>query len=423
MKPLLIYNLFPRLYKNTREWEKSVDKIIEMGFNSIFLNPFHYTGFSGSLYAVKDYYKYNDLFFTPDKSPEDQLADFLRHCNQKKINVFMDLVVNHTSKDSVLVERHRDWYVLDEKNELVSPGAWDNGIYVTWGDLAELDIENSPDKDNLWKYMLDVCLYYLRLGFTGFRCDAAYQIDDEFWEYLITNVRKEKKDVIFLAETLGCTPVQIQALSSCGFDYIFNSSKWWNYEDEWCLEQYDMNRINAPSISFPETHDTERLMLEVNENEKIFLQKLYFTAIFSKGFMIPTGFEYGFKKRMNVVTMTYHEWEHTKTDYSGYIKNILSIKQSLRPLSEESSVEVIAQPNNVFCFIKEWEDERVLVCINKDHIKSQEIYFENLEELLKTDSIKDYSPENRMDGFLKSLNIKLLPSELKIIAGERYYKI
>ena len=33
-----------------------------MGFNAVYINPFHYPGFSGSLYAVKDYYRLNPLF-------------------------------------------------------------------------------------------------------------------------------------------------------------------------------------------------------------------------------------------------------------------------------------------------------------------------------------------------------------------------
>ncbi len=33
-----------------------------MGFNAVYINPFHYPGFSGSLYAVKDYYRLNPRF-------------------------------------------------------------------------------------------------------------------------------------------------------------------------------------------------------------------------------------------------------------------------------------------------------------------------------------------------------------------------
>ena len=44
-----------------------------MGFNWIFLNPIHYPGFSGSLYAVKDYYALNPLFVTAPGTAADVL--------------------------------------------------------------------------------------------------------------------------------------------------------------------------------------------------------------------------------------------------------------------------------------------------------------------------------------------------------------
>ncbi len=421
IKSLYIYNLFPKLYKNVNEWIKNLDHIANMGFNAVYINPFHYSGFSGSLYALKDYYTYNPNFFTNKKSHEEQLRDFLDGCKEKNILPIMDLVVNHTSIDSPLIKEHKDWYVLDNNGDVKRPGAWENGQFVTWGDLATFDLENSPDKKNLWKYLLDMCFHYIKLGFKGFRCDAAYQVSHDFWHYLISNVKKEFNEIFFLAETLGCTPVQIQALANCGFDYIFNSSKWWNFNDSWCLEQYNMTRLIAPSISFPETHDTLRLMDEVKDNEIAFKQRLYFEAIFSKGFMITSGFEFGFKKRLNSVTTTPTDWENTGKDYSKIIKNILSIKAKLRPLDEESPILIVDQANwmNVFCFIKEWECEKVLLILNKDITYSQNVSLPNLENILQTDNIVDYSPEDRISGYIKSLNITLKPGELKIFAKEK----
>ena len=172
MKPLYIYNLFPKLYKNIGDWSKQIKNISNMGFNSIYINPFHYPGFSGSLYAPKDYYQFNPNFFTSKSTPEEQLSNFINQCAEKNIDVIMDLVINHTSIDSPLIEKHKNWYLL-ENGDVKRPGAWENGKYITWGDLATFDIENSPDRDNLWHYLLEVCKYYLKLGVSAFRCVAS----------------------------------------------------------------------------------------------------------------------------------------------------------------------------------------------------------------------------------------------------------
>jgi starch synthase (maltosyl-transferring) len=421
LRPLYIYNIFPRLFKNIKNWNENLDRIKDMGFNCIFINSILLPGFSGSIYAVKDHYKYNESFFEKNKSFEEQLKNFISNCKSKNLEIIIDLIINHTSKDSNLTNEHKNWYKLDENDELITPGVWQDGKMIKWNDLAVFDIDNSTDKKNLWDYLLNIGRHFLKLGFTGFRCDAAYQVSSEFWEFLILTLKKEFKDTIFLAETLGCTPGHIQSLANCGFDYIYNSSKWWDFKEDWCLEQYDLNRNIASSISFPETHDTERLMADVKGNTKIFLQRLYFAAIFSKGFMIPSGFEYGFEKKLDVVSTTSDDWEKTGNDYSSMIKKILDIKKSLIPLKEESSIEVIPQINKVFVFIKEWENKKVLICINKDIKNKQKLKIENLEELLNVNKIKDYSPENRIEGYISNLEINLEPAELKIFASENYY--
>ena len=313
MKTILIYNIFPKLYKNIGEWEKELDKIVDMGFNSIYLNPLQYSGFSGSMYAIKDYYKYNPIFFKTDNH-ENEIKEFISICKKKNLLVFMDLVVDHTSIDCELIKDHKNWYFLDDKGDVKRPGAWENGRYITWGDLAALNLEASEDRDSLWEYLLDMCIHSIKLGFDGFRCDAAYLIPNVFWTYLISNIKKDFDHVYFLAETLGCTPSRIQLISKAGFDYTFNSSKWWNYNEPWCLEQYALNRLTGDSISFPDSHDTTRLMEECNGNENQFLQRLYFETIFSKGFMITSGLEYGFKKKLNVVDTSYNDWENTGLD-------------------------------------------------------------------------------------------------------------
>ncbi len=63
--PPLVYNLFPRLVGPATRWPEHAARAAEMGFNWLYLNPWHYPGFSGSLYAVKEYGRLNPLFLPP----------------------------------------------------------------------------------------------------------------------------------------------------------------------------------------------------------------------------------------------------------------------------------------------------------------------------------------------------------------------
>ena len=50
----IIYNLFPRLVGPADRWPDHAARAAAMGFNWLYLNPWHYPGFSGSLYAPKE---------------------------------------------------------------------------------------------------------------------------------------------------------------------------------------------------------------------------------------------------------------------------------------------------------------------------------------------------------------------------------
>ena len=58
----LIYNLFPRHFAAIDEWAGILPHARDLGFTAVFVNPFHETGFSGSLYSIKDYFRLNPLF-------------------------------------------------------------------------------------------------------------------------------------------------------------------------------------------------------------------------------------------------------------------------------------------------------------------------------------------------------------------------
>ena len=89
----------------------------------------------------------------------------------------------------------------------------------------------------------------LRLGFDGFRCDAAYKVNKDLWIYLINTAKTKKKDVVFFAESLGCSMEDTLSLIEAGFDYVASSAKWWDYESEWFIEQYDLAREKSKQIA------------------------------------------------------------------------------------------------------------------------------------------------------------------------------
>ncbi len=343
-----IYNLFPLLAGpiegEGRDWHSHLPRIAAMRFDWILLNPFHYPGFSGSLYAIKDPYRLHPVVQGESgKSPDRLFGGFVSAAGGHGFKVMMDLVVNHSSRDADLAEAHPDWYLRDAYGALVSPGAIDpaDAREVTvWGDLAELDYQTPEARDGLIRYWSDYLRHYIALGVKGWRCDAAYQVPAAVWTALISAARADDPDMLFVAETLGATIEQVEALEQAGFDLLYNSAKWWDFEAPWLLEQYEQFRHIAPSVAFPESHDTERLAVELGdadagELEAHYRQRYLFAAVFSAGVMMPMGYEYGFARRLDVVQTRPEAWEEPQFDLGPFIAEVNGIKEECPSLGGE----------------------------------------------------------------------------------------
>jgi starch synthase (maltosyl-transferring) len=381
VKPPIIYNLFPRLVGSISRWPDHARRAADMGFNWIFVNPWHYPGFSGSLYAPREFDRLNPLFLptgVADVSLEP-LHDFNRTARELGLSVMMDLVLNHTSKDSPLARAHPSWFKWGPDGELVSPFAVDPDDprkVTVWGDLAEVDNEGSADRSGLWSFWGDMVEQALELGFSGFRCDAAYMVPSALWRFLIERARSHRADVLFFAETLGATEPRVLDLADSGLDFFFNSSKWWNFRDTWALDQHRLYGRIAPSISFPESHDTPRLAQVTGADEAVQKQRYAFAAAFSAGVMMPIGYEFGFRRQLNVVTTMPADWERRTFDLRSFIWRVNSLKTKHPSLRGEGRLRPLRPLDDDVLVLErrvDGEEGAAYVIVNKDSSRAASV--------------------------------------------------
>jgi starch synthase (maltosyl-transferring) len=396
-----------------------------MGFNLLYVNPWHQPGFSGSLYAVRDYDLINNALLPPDHDGDDTalLRTFAEEADGAGLGLVMDLVVNHTARDSPLVAAHASWYRRDERGAVISPSVSDpaDASKVTvWGDLAEIDNARSPDREGLWRFWESVVDGALELGVSGFRCDAAYKVPLELWRRLIGRARAARPDAIFLAETLGARLDEIHALAGAGFDYFYNSSKWWNFVDRWALDQHEQFRRIAPSISFPESHDTARLAAETGGNEAVQRLRYAFAAVFSAGIQITIGYEYGFRRSTHVVETRPASWERKRFDLTRMITGVNALKRSAPLLRGEGVLRsLLAQPGGgVVILERTSEDRRArgLIVINTHWTEPRRVA---LAPYRPAGMARTLTSDNPDRVFPVTSTLELGPAELVLIADGR----
>src|SRR5262245_10411416 len=377
----IIYTVFPTLVGPPDRWPAHAKRPRQLGFNWLYVNPYQYPGFSGSLYATKLYDRLHPaLEPSGPGSGMDALARAFAESRALGVGVMVDLVVNHTSKDSPLVTEHPNWFRRDGAAGLASPSVADPADtrrVVVWGDLAEVDNASSPDREALWRFWEGLVDRALDLGVTGFRADAAYKVPAALWQRLIARARAREPHAMFVAETLGCTLEQMAALGGVGFDYFYNSSKWWDFTAPWCLEQHERFRRVASSISFAESHDTPRLAAETGGAEAVQRQRYAFAALFSAGVQMPIGYEWGFRRALDVVKTRPADWESPRFDIARFVERVNRLKAGHPLLGGEGVLRPLDWRAPEVTAIRRWSDEagthRGAIVVNRDRSAPHEV--------------------------------------------------
>src|SRR5262249_19183592 len=224
---------------------------------------------------------------------------------------------------------------------------------------------------------------------------------------------------LFFAESLGCPAEETVRLARSGFDFIFNSSKWWDFTEPWCLDQYRQTAPFAPSVSFAESHDTERLAEELHGDQAAVKLRYVFSAVFSTGVMMPIGFEYGFRRRLNVGETRPQDWETPQWDLSEFITAVNRLKASSRVFNEEGPIDRVDVQNPRICvLVKSSVDrkEKAILLLNKDRRQQQSCLLGGIGQLLQgTTQVQDISPEGRLQHPPDFRTCQLKPSGINVI--------
>ena len=422
---MILYNLFPLLAGPFSKWDAHFARAAGMGFDWVFINPIQQSGASRSLYSIADYFRINPAFLDPQSaaSAEEQVRQMTAQARASGLKVMIDLVINHCAIDAALTRQHPEWFVREANGKIANSGCQHNGEKVVWKDLAKFDHDRSRDAQGLHRYCVSVVEHLMGLGFEGFRCDAAYQVPQQAWRRLIREVKARHPHTVFLAETLGCSADQTKDTARAGFDYVFNSSKWWDFHGWWLIEQYNLIRETTLSISFPESHDTARLSEELNGNLAGLKQRYLFSALFSAGLMIPMGFEFGLRKPLHVVQTTPKDWEMNGTDLCSYITKVNAIKRGHRVFLEESPTSILPCQNpNVLLLWKasaKHKDEALLI-LNKDPHHHQEFYTQHFRHFVQAGApLRDVSPEYPLEYIHEPFHYALRPGQGIVLVTSR----
>ena len=205
----IIYQVFPRQHSNTSDFNgviKDLDRIKDMGVDIVYLLPIHPIGQKnkkgsiGCPYSIQDYRKVD-----PNLGTLEDFINLIKETHKRGMKLIIDVVYNHTSRDSVILNTHPEWMYKNELGEF-------KGKVGDWWDVTDLDYTNK----DLWIELIDTLCYWVKLGVDGFRCDVASMVPLAFWLKAKEELVKINPNVIMFAESVHAD--FIKYIRDSGFD-------------------------------------------------------------------------------------------------------------------------------------------------------------------------------------------------------------
>jgi starch synthase (maltosyl-transferring) len=430
----IIYNLFPLLVGPIRAWAEHLPRIREMGFDYVYVNPFHLAGSSGSIYAIKDATLLDPRFKNAPDDGDEAIQAFADQARRDGLTVMVDLVVNHAARDSVLLERHPEFFARDRDGGLVTPFATDplaESNKVFWHDLAEFNYDDPVIRARLIDHWDAYVARFQRLEITAFRCDAAHLVPNEVWRELILRAKARHADCVFIGETLGCTLDRADEIARLGFAYIMNNFNYANFEELPVLVEYERLRRLAPSIAFPESHDTERLAAQFDARDparvsRELISRYMLSAFFSTGVMMPIGYEWGYRKKIDVAKTSPADREHSGVDVSAEIAEINRLRRMLTPLNVEGEQKRLSRRGADVLALLRGDDAELersrFATLTVANISGRPTCLAGAELLKKVgrfEGFVDHTPRQNAWNLSREAEFTLAPGEVRILSAAR----
>lgn len=212
---MIIYQILPRLWGNGRL--SGVDQKSLKYFKTLGVTHVWYTGIikhstgkpfvkgdPGSPYAISDYYDINDYLADDVDNRMSEFEDLIKRTHDCGMKVIIDFVPNHTGRD-----------YADAHGGIPNCGHYD----YDWSDTLKTDYS----QPGTWDAMLRILKFWAGKGVDGFRCDMVELVPVDFFKWVISAMKREFPEVIFVAEVYQKERYR-EFIERAGFDYLYDKS-------------------------------------------------------------------------------------------------------------------------------------------------------------------------------------------------------
>jgi starch synthase (maltosyl-transferring) len=297
------YEMFPRSWGGLAGVQDELPRLAELGFDIVYLPPIHPIGRKnrkgrnntlvagpddpGSPWAIGAAEGGHDAVH-PEIGTIEELRELTAAARALDMDIALDFAIQ-ASADHPWLEEHPDWFHRRPDGTL----KYAENPPKRYQDIYNFNWESS-DWQGLWHAFRDILLQWVDAGVKVFRVDNPHTKPFPFWEWVIAEVHKVDRDVIFLAEAFTRRAVMRQ-LAKLGFSQSYTYFTWKN--SRWELTEYVSELANSgeqeyfrPNF-FTNTPDILHAYLQ-HGGPPAFEARLVLAATLSPTYGIYSGYEH-----------------------------------------------------------------------------------------------------------------------------------
>jgi len=216
-------------------------------------------GRAGSPYSITDYYDVNPYLADEPENRMEEFNKLVERTHAAGLKVIIDFVPNHVARDygrfaavhpaptgmaalgesddkSVHWKDSNDFFYypgiplalpIQNQTYMEMPAMASGNSYTSspgvndWYDTIKLNYCDTHTET--WEKMYDIVNFWAGQGVDGFRCDMVELVPLAFFKWLISRIKKDRPDLLFVAEVYQKT-LYSKYIREIGFDLLYDKS-------------------------------------------------------------------------------------------------------------------------------------------------------------------------------------------------------
>jgi starch synthase (maltosyl-transferring) len=384
------YELFPRStaseggrHGTFADVERQIPRLAKMGFDVLYLPPIHPIGTTfrkgrnnrvtadssdvGSPWAIGGL-QGGHTAVHPDLGTMADFERLVQKAAEQGMEVALDIAFQ-ASPDHPYVKNHPEWFQTRPDGTI----QYAENPPKKYQDIYPFHFE-SEDWQALWHELRDVFRFWAGHGVRIFRVDNPHTKPLPFWNWAITELKRENPELIFLSEAFTRPKIMYQ-LAKGGFSQSYTYFAWRNTSYE--IREY-FEEITRPPVSdffrpnaWPNTPDILTEYLQYG-GRPAFTIRLLLAATLCANYgiygppferFVHAARESGSEEYLDSEKYEVKHWNESDDDLSEFIALVNRIRRDNPALQQNATLKFHRTENDqILCYSKS-SGENVIVCV------------------------------------------------------------